>query len=158
METTNNLTIKQARIFNRIMNNKELLKSIDKTMSYGTTPIEEKVLNFMDNANAYIKAIKEKRMINSIDSVSRSGMTRNIKFLSCEKNTSTSFYYRNYFALFVALGYSPANQRSHYFKISGCGMDMIFHTNYSNMHNFKTLGFISAKQCANLSQMTPSTI
>ena len=96
-------------------------------------------------------------MINSIDSVSSSGMSRTIKFLSCEKS-KTNFYYRNYFGFFLALGYTPKNDRSNYFRISGCGMDMIFHTNYTIIHRLTRLGFLTKKECSILAQKTPSTI
>tara|TARA_R110002051_G_scaffold9355_2_gene37124 strand:+ start:265 stop:696 length:432 start_codon:yes stop_codon:yes gene_type:complete len=141
---------KLEKITQNINNNKELLKSIDKNTYYS-------VENFINDANNYIKAIKQGRMINSIDSVSSSGMSRTIKFLSCEKS-KTNFYYRNYFGFFLALGYTPKNDRSNYFRISGCGMDMIFHTNYTIIHRLTRLGFLTKKECSILAQKTPSTI
>lgn len=142
----------QTTILANIEQNKELQKAI-KNVSYYENE------RFFNDAKAYIKAIKEGRMINSIGSVSKSGMSRTIKFLSCQKgNQRNSFYYRNYFAFFKALGYSPANDYDHYFRISGCGMDMIFHTNYTIIHRLQRLGFLSKKECSKLAQMTPSTI
>lgn len=112
---------------------------------------------FICDAERYIKAIKEGRMICSIEKVSASGMSRTIKFLSCEKG-SRNYIYLNYFAFFQTLGFSPASKRSHYFRIHGCGMDMIFHTNYTIIHKLQRLGFIDKKRCESLAQMTPLVI
>lgn len=143
---------KLEKITRNIEANKELLKNITNNNYYS-------VEQFTKDANDYIKAIKQGRMLNSIGSVSSSGMSRTMKFTSCEKNQRTKgFYYRNYFAFFKALGYSEANKNDHYFRISGCGMDMIFHTNYSIIHNLTRLGFLSKKECENLAQQTPNTI
>lgn len=142
----------KATIIKNIENNKELIKSLNKVSYYD-------IERFVEDAKAYIKAIKDKRMINSIGSVSSSGMSRTIKFLSCEKSKyNKDHYYRNYFAFFKALGYSEANKNDHYFRINGCGMDMIFHTNYSIVHNLTRLGFLTKKECESLAQDTPQTI
>ena len=45
-----------------------------------------------------------------------------------------------------------------YFTIGGCGMDMIFHTNYTIIHRLYKLGFMTKKECEKLCQMTPSII
>ena len=115
--------------------------------------------DFLKNAKTYIKAIKENRMICNIGSVSNSGMSRTIKFMSCEKSNSTpkKYYYRNYWSFFKVLGY-PEVKKSGYFRIQGCGMDMIFHTNYSIIHDLERLGFINKKECDNLAQQTPPVI
>jgi hypothetical protein len=141
---------KIERITKKIEADKAILKAIN-AMSYGG------IDSFIDNANAYIKAIKQGRMLNSIDTVSKSGMSRTLKFVSCEVLNNKG-HFRNYFTLFKTLGYSPAGQRSNYFRVNGCGMDMVFHTNYSIIHQLCALGFISKKECATLAQMTPSTI
>ena len=138
-------------ILTAIAANKEINKNM-KSLSYYTPE------KFIDDANRYLKAIKEGRMINSIGSVSASGMSRTIKFLSCEKHDNdTRYSYYNYYCLFVALGFKKA-KKDHYFTISGCGMDMIFHTNYEIVHDLKRLGFINDEECRVLSQMTPTTI
>jgi hypothetical protein len=84
-------------------------------------------------------------------------MSRTIKFLSCEK-TKTGFYYSNYNCLFDVLGFTPAKGNDFYFRIGGCGMDMIFHTNYTIIHRLHRLGLINKKDCERLAQMTPSVI
>ena len=111
---------------------------------------------FIKDVECYIKAIKERRMICIIESVSHSGMSRNMKFHSCEK-TKTGFYYRNYYAMFKALGYTAVRDRDS-FRINGCGMDMVFHTNYSNIHDFKRMGFITETTCKTLAQSTPTVL
>ena len=114
--------------------------------------------NFISDSKEYISAIREGRMINSIGSVSGSGMSRTIKFLACYKNrTGKQYYYRNFFAFFKSLDFSPVKD-SDYFRINGCGMDMIFHTNYTIIHRLKRIGFITKKQCERLAQMMPNTI
>lgn len=140
---------KLERITKNIKADKEISKAIDKESYY-------EIENFIKDAQEYIKAIKDRRMINNINSVSNSGMSRTIKFLSCEKSKD-SFYYRQYSMLFTTLGYSDKN-KSGYFRVNGCGMDMIFHTNYSIIHRLQRLGFISKAQCSKLAQMTPTTI
>lgn len=146
---------KKERILKNIAANKEIQKDIRKAFSYGNS--EE---TFIEHAQAYIKAIKDGRMICNIASVSKSGMSRTIKFLSCEKNTGGSrpYWWRNYFGLFKAMGYSEARSKDHYFSISGCGMDMIFHTNYTIIHRLHRLGFISKAECDRLAQDTPTVI
>lgn len=108
---------------------------------------------------AYINAIREGRMICSIGSVSKSGMSRTIKFLSCEKDKyQDGFYYRNYFLMFKALGFRGSRIGDGYFTIKGAGMDMIFHTNYTIIHAFKGLGLINDEDCKTLAQQTPTVI
>lgn len=130
----------------------------DKTiMKYMRSNEYYSIESFIRDANAYIKAIKENRMICNILSVSKSGMSRNICFLSCEKGT-IQYNYRTYWALFKSLGFSPSRSDRDYFNISGCGMDMIFHTNYCIIHDLYNLGFINKDQCASLAQKTPTII
>jgi len=146
---------KQERILKRIDEHKEVNKRILKMSFYNS---EE----FYRDGVRYINAIKEGRMICNIDTVSSSGMSRTIKFLSCEKSSGTYrknwYNYLNYFAFFKIMGFSPKNKDSHYFRIHGCGMDMIFHTNYTIMYRLHDLGFISRKQLELLAQETPPII
>lgn len=128
---------------------KNIMKNIQKLNYYETK-------NFVDDAQAYIKAIKERRMLCVIKKVSSSGMSRNIKFNSCEKRKN-NYNYRQYICLFKALGYTEVKQTDS-FRIGGCGMDMIFHTNYSIIHVLKRLGFLTKEECAELAQMTPTVL
>lgn len=143
---------KQDRIIGKVNGDKAILKAIEKESYYS-------VEQLISDGQQYIKAIQDGRMINSIGSVSTSGMSRTIKFLSAERNTKTrKYYYRQYWVFFKVLGYSPARNSNDYFSVSGCGMDMIFHTNYSIIHKLTNLGFLSKKQCSILAQQTPTTI
>ena len=130
----------------------EIIKNIKKSKYYS----EEAFLN---DATAYINAIRENRMINVIGSVSASGMSRTLKFTSCEHSPNNdSFYQRNYNSLFNALGYKETKNAWGYFRVYGCGMDMVFNTNYCIMHDFKRIGLISKEDCEKLAQLTPNTI
>jgi len=113
---------------------------------------------FINNAKRYIKAIKENRMICAIGSVSKSGMSRNIKFVELAKSdTSDKHQLYNFYQFFDVLGYTKVKD-SDYFRIGGCGMDMIFHTNYTIIHNLKSIGLVSVDECKTLSQNTPYVI
>lgn len=114
--------------------------------------------DFIADCLRYIKATKEGRMICSIDKVSASGMSRTMKFveLSKEKGSNRHFIL-NFYNLFDTLGFTAVNH-SDYFRIAGCGMNMVFATNYDIIHELKHLGFISEKECSDLAQRTPSVI
>jgi len=110
---------------------------------------------FEGDIKRYIKAIKERRMICVIHSVSNSGMSRNLSFFATEKGKH-GFWIGNFYSLFVKLGFSPA--KSEGFKIGGCGMDMVFHTNYTIIHKLHRAGYITKKQCDVLAQNTPTCL
>lgn len=114
--------------------------------------------SFISDCQRYILAIKQGRIINSIGSVSNIGMSRTVKFYECIKyKNSKTYTYCNFYALFRLLGYTQAKEHG-YFRINGCGMNMVFHTNYCNIHTLHRLGFINKKDCSKLAQMTPATI
>ena len=142
---------KLERIKAKVMADKEIMARINRMNHYDAEM-------FAYDGFRYIKAIKENRIINSIGSVSSSGMSRTIKFLECHRLPSGQYTYYTFWAFFKALGYSEASKHSDYFRINGCGMDMIFHTNYTNIHRLHSLGFIDRKQCDMLAQRTPTTI
>jgi hypothetical protein len=115
---------------------------------------------FEEHASRYIKAIKEGRMICSIGSVSASGMSRTIKFLEmakCSKPYRKPYVLLNFYEFFQMIGYAVVKD-SDYFRIHGCGMDMVFNTNYSIIQLLHLLGFINRKTCEELAQQTPSVI
>ena len=133
-------TKKLNQIESVLIADKEIQKNISKKLNYYTNT------NFINDALCYIKAIKEQRMINVIKSVSASGMSRVLSFSSCEKGTNKRYYQRNYNCLFIALGFTESRNKNG-FAIGGCGMDMVFHTNYSIIHKLHRLGFINKKEC-----------
>lgn len=140
------------KVINNIKANKNLLKRIENSF-YGND-INEKIQMFIDNANRYIKATQEKRVFCIIYKVSASGMSRNLAFFehTYDKKYKQGNIY-NFYCLFKSLGYTEAKEG---FRINGCGMDMVFHTNYTIIHNLNRLGFIM--NCAALAQKTPSKL
>ena len=68
---------------------------------------------------------------------------------------NNQFY--NFYQFFDSLGYTKIKD-SDYFRIGGCGMDMIFHTNYTIMHDLRRLGFINKEECDTLAQATPHIV
>lgn len=129
------------------MKKTELEKAIAKLNHYSMEQFEK-------TAKQYISAISEGRMFCVIESVSRSGMSRNLKFVSAEKDTDGRNWFSNYYAFFRAMGYSPAKD-SDSFRIGGCGMDMVFHTNYSIIHRLENLGYVTKEESEVLAQKTP---
>lgn len=119
--------------------------------NYGSSEVKD----FIRNAKRYIKAIKQGRVICNIDSVSASGMSRTLKFLECSGSIKNGFSYLNFYTLFDNLGFTKVKNSS-YFRVNGCGMDMVFHTNYAIIHNLKNLGFLTKKEADILAQKTPS--
>ncbi len=148
------LTAKKLTVIkNNINNNKAIMKQIN---SNTYTSVE----NFIQNAEAYINAIQERRMLNIIKTVSNSGMSRVLKFMSYEiykekNNNNGKGYYRNYYTLFKQLGYQETKEG---FRIHGCGMDMVFNTNYNIIHDLCRLGFMDKDTCSKLAQLTPNSL
>jgi hypothetical protein len=138
------------RITKKIEADKKLLKAINNHYGFRNSPID----GFISDVKRYIKAIKEGRMLCSIPHVSSSGMSRTIKFNECAKG-KTHYNYQQFWTLFKTLGYTESRVDNYGFTISGCGMDMVFHTNYSNIHVFGHLGFLNKRQVEYLSQQTP---
>jgi len=149
------LTPKQTAVITKnIENNKAIMKQINKN-TY--TSVEA----FIQNATAYINAINERRMCNVIKSVASSGMSRVLKFHSFEiykekDNQNGKGYFRNYYTLFQQLGYQEVKNEG--FRVHGCGMDMVFNTNYNIIHDLHRLGFIDKDTCSRLAQLTPNTL
>ena len=138
-----------------MLNRKEkILKNIEERMNLKVQDYDAE--SFLEHAKIYVSAIKDGRMIVNIGSVSRSGMSRTMKFLACVGKKGSYRYY-NFLNMFKALGYTFRKDFD-YFSVSGCGMDMVFATNYNIIHTFHKLGIITKKQCEILSQKTPHTI
>ncbi len=148
------LTAKKLTVIkNNINNNKAIMKQIN---SNTYTSVE----NFIQNAEAYIQAIQERRMLNITKTVSSSGMSRVLKFMSYEiykekNNSNGKGYYRNYYTLFKQLGYQETKEG---FRVHGCGMDMVFNTNYNIIHDLCRLGFMDKDTCSKLAQLTPNSL
>ena len=136
-----------------IENNIAKSLKLSNVKKYGSSEVSQ----FTQSAKRYIKAIKQGRVICNIENVSRSGMSRNLKFLECSGTIKNGFNYLNFWSLFKDLGFTTLQNRQS-FKINGYGMDMVFHTNYQIMHQLQSLGFISKKECEILAQKTPNVI
>ena len=147
---------KKERIIKNVKADKRMMKAVKDNLQHWKTE-DQMLVDLYNNGTRYIKAIKEGRVICSIGSVSSSGMSRTIKFLECSKGNN-KYYYLNFFLLFKLLGYSEVKKQGHYFRINGCGMDMVFNTNHNNIHRLKDLGFITVKECETLAQQTPNVI
>ena len=131
----------------------DLLKPYNKKQSYPMTVDE-----FANDARRYIAAIKENRMICNIDSVSRSGMSRSMKFVEMTSSRRKGRHIiLSFYRLFDVLGHQKIPD-SDYFRITGCGMDMVFNTNYNIIHELQSLGFLMKKTCDVLAQETPHKI
>lgn len=113
--------------------------------------------HFDSDAKRYINACNSGRLMCNIESVSRSGMSRVMRFFELSKATNGRFYQQNFWSLFKILGYQSINN-SDGFRINGCGMDMVFATNYNIIHDLHSLGYITKKTRDNLEQQTPHKV
>jgi len=131
------------------MNTKKItpkeLKSIQDAYRYNPEPLKA----FEQDAKRYVKAIRERRVACIIESVSRSGMSRNLKFIEGRKGGFPTFW-----SFFKALQFSEA-RNSDAFTVHGCGMDMVFDTNYRICHRLHRFGVITKKTCDKVAQETP---
>ena len=135
-------------ILNNVNSNKEIQKNLKKLDSFNSE-------DFIRNAERYIKACKENRIFCVIHSVSKSGMSRKLSFYESIFSKEGKGGFLNFTALFIALGYSDRN-RDGKFTVNGCGMDMVFHTNYSIIHSLYSLGMMTNEECEILVQNTPT--
>ena len=140
---------KQERITAKITENKDLLKRIKASMYNGQTE-QDAITDFIDSATSWIKAIKSGRMACIVKHVSSSGMSRRFIYTSYE----TWGNYRSYSLFLEQLGYRVTNYNQ--ISVKGYGMDMNFHTCYNIAYKLCNLGFMSKKQRAVLSQITPT--
>ena len=129
---------------------KEFEKKMERVYGYTLEDFEK-------DANDYVNAIGDGRMVVNVGSVAKSGMSRSVKFASCQQGRDR-YWYRHYNSMFQALGYAKAHHHNDYYVIRGCGMDMIFATNYDIIHNLHTLGIITKEQRDHLSQQTPTVL
>ena len=120
----------------------EVQKRITKENYYSET-------DFVNDAKAYIAAVKSGRILYTVASVSKSGISRNISVKSFE-GKMTEGYYRDYIGFLRALGYKIDGFGS--VKIPGCGMNMLFATNHNIIHALHRMGFMTKKVCAVLAQ------
>ena len=124
---------------------KEMIKALESMDHYTQE-------DFIRDTNIYIKALKSGRLQYRVTNVSKSGMSRDILISSYEGSMNKG-YYRNYTLMLEVLGHKFASKYSSEIKISGCGMNMLFATNYNIIHTFKRIGLINQKSCDVLAQL-----
>ena len=141
----------KEEILQAIADNKEIQKGIKKLYHYSDS-------EFYRDCERWISAVKENRLMCSIKSVSRSGMSRVFYYFELSRHESGRHSICQFYAFLKAMGYTQS--RSHDFAITviGCGMDMNFNTNYNIIHRLARLGFISDAECDNLAQNTPHVV
>ena len=122
--------------------NTEILNKIEANEYYD----EE---SFISDCKSYIKAVQSGRILYTVTSVSQSGMSRTINISSYE-GTMTKGYYRNYINMLETLGYKF--NKNYDIKVRGCGMNMLFSTNYNIIYNLFNMGFITKAKRDSLSQ------
>ena len=130
------------------MQNITLSKETEKRLSKEEYYTKEMLLNDIQD---YIKALKEGRLQYLVMNVSQSGMNRNILIQSCEQNKSNNnFYFRQYSRMFEMLNYKL--DKDYNIRVVGCGMNMLFATNYNLIHTFKNMNIISENEAVILAQ------
>lgn len=131
---------------------------IEKLVFKGAWLVQDDgIQHFIDNAKRYIAASRQHRIIASIGSVSKSGMSRTMRFTELGKSHQAGQHHiMTFYSLFDALGYQKVN--SDYFRINGCGMDMVFNTHYEIIHKLHGLGFMTKPQRDILCQKTPHVL
>ena len=107
------------------------------------------VNSFYDNAKRYIDALKQGRLIYIVKHVSKSGMSRDIYIAELVKARHDGFRVMTFHALLKDLGYTFKDDCIH---VKGCGMDMLFATNYDIIQTLYALRLINKVECDILSQ------
>lgn len=96
------------------------------------------------NAERFIKALKEKRIIACVKHVSSSGMSRDIAFREVIK-TKYGYSMLQFDWFFEQLGW-PRSKNYDAIRVVGCGMDMRFHVIYSVCQELQYYGFKLPKE------------
>lgn len=119
----------------------KLLAEYNKFREY-TVSLDE----FNSSATRYLKASRQKRLMCVVDSVSRSGISRNIKIIEQVKGNVLNFT-----TLLDVLGFTCVNY--YYFRVSN-----VFDAHYRVIYKLYKLGYITKKTCDSLTQHTPHTL
>jgi hypothetical protein len=128
--------------------NPAMQKAIAAAYTYSDNPIDD----FKQDARAYLKALKEGRVLYNVEHVSASGMTRFISVKACEKVKGENRYiYRTFHSLLVATGHQYSRKYKGYSAI-GCGMNMVFAMNYYLVRELNGLGLVKPSDLKTLEQ------
>lgn len=142
----------KEEILQAIADDKEIQKGIKKLSHYSNE-------DFFRDCERWISAVKEGRLMCSIKSVSRSGMSRVFYYFELKKSDgSERSYIMQFYSFLKATGHTESRAYCGSITVGGCGMDMNFHTNYSIIHRLSSLGFITPEECSQLSQQTPHIV
>ena len=128
----------------KVILSKEMIKNISKNEYYSQE-------DFIKDCKCYIKALKSGRLQYTVTNVSKSGMSRDI-FIQSYEGTMTKGHFRTYFGMLKVFGYKEASKYSSDIRVGGCGMNMLFATNYNICHDLKRIGLITKKECELLCQ------
>lgn len=113
---------------------------------------------FEREAKQYIRAIEQNRVICFIHSVSHSGMTRRMTFMECKLNTGYAKYSYTKLNQFISVAAGYPLSWNHELIIGGCGMDMVYNTNYTTISVLQRIGYLSKKRAEKLAQLTPTSV
>ena len=113
---------------------------------------------FEQTALRYIKAVEQGRMICFIHGVSRSGMTRRMTFKACIRNKAFGTYSYIDLNWFIHAATGTRLNKDRELVVGGCGMNMVFSTNYAVIHSLQRLGYLKPKRAERLAQMTPEAV
>lgn len=133
---------KLEKITKNIENDKDIMRRLKNNQYYTLNDL-------IRDIKCYIAALRAGRLQYTVLSVSKSGMSRNITIQSCERSkwdNKIHYYYRQYNEMLKALGYTIVRGYTDAIRVAGCGMNMLFATNYSLIRSFARLGFISKQE------------
>lgn len=125
------------------INDKEILKRINAQNYYD-------VAEFAEDCKRYTKAVKDRRLIVSIVSVSASGMSRTFKVREIRKAHDGGYCLDGFYSFFKAIGESLNKDGNVIMK--GCGMDMVFALNHNVCGVLRRLGVLNSTEYNKLSQ------
>ena len=120
----------------------EMIKEVEKNKYYNIEILEK-------DCKAYIEAVKSGRILYTVESVSASGMSRKINIKSFEGTMEKGFY-RNYFAMLEIFGYKI--NKDYTITVKGCGMNMLFATNYDLINQMHKIELLDKETCDVLAQ------
>ena len=127
---------------NQITLNKEVIKNLSKENYYDDA-------SFIADAQCYIQAVEDGRLLYAVVKVSANGMSRSMLIRSCEKD-GEGFYFRNYVKFMKVMGYKILNDLS--VRVNGGGMNMLFETNYGIINALQAMGFLPKERADKLAQ------
>lgn len=122
------------------------------TKKFCTSDIE----SLKRGAESYVNATRKGSLCCIVKSVSKSGLSRKLKFVSVDQygsDYSAPYYYHYFFEL---LGYK--SNLNNTITVNGPGMDMIFYTHYRVINMLCDFGFITESEREVLIQKTPHTL